>query len=838
MATQSAQAALALSAIKTLARTFAAVLALSLSAPARSDESGNGALAEVIVTGTRQTGVLAAQSASPIQIIGAEALAAASANGELVATLAALIPSLTAQAYGGDMGNLALQAKLRGLSPNHVLVLVDGKRRHTTANLAVLGGPYQGGAGVDLNFIPVSAIDHIEVLTEGAAAQYGTDAIAGVINIILKTSATGAEVSTTHGGYFKGDGPTHQIAGNAGFAPVDGAYLNVTGEVGNHGHSFSGGIDPRVIDPANVASYPNSNMPGIPGYPYLNRIAGDAEYHLKVAAFNTGLPLNDGGELYAVGTYGQKDANSIENYRLPTKAVYKDPVSGVVTYRFPLGFNPREAIEETDYGLTLGFKGVTAGWHWDLASVYGADSVAISTIDSINVGLYGSVGASPSSFADGRFKASQWTTSLDVGRDVVVGLAEPLMIAMGGEYRRDTYAIGSGSADSYIDGGAASYPGFTPTDAGVHARDNYAAYIDLAAHPTSAWSVDAAGRYERYSDFGSTTVGKLTSRYEVSPLFALRGTVSTGFRAPTLAEEYYSSTNVAPLQAFVQLPPNARAASLLGVGEGLKPEASTNVSVGAVWRPSPHLLATLDLYRIKIRNRIVGSGAIYGTINGTVVAPDVVAAIIANGNALDPTVISTGVNIFENGVDTRTQGADLTVTLPALYDFGSIDWSIGATYNDTLVTRVAASPPQLDGQALFDKTALSDLTTAAPRYVVNLGALVRVGKWSVTARESIYGPSSEYGNDNGDATGTPIYYSTRIPTTPITALDVAYDMTTAIRISVGANNLFNRFPPPINSRQLAAFRAADDNAAVAIHPAFSPFGINGGTYYAKLRVRF
>src|SRR6201996_8507763 len=232
----------------------AAPAAYAAAAPAASDESPDSlSVSEVIVTGTRQSGMIAAESPAPIQIISPEVLKAASGNPDLMTTLAQVIPSLSMQAFGADQSGQTLQVKLRGLSPNDVLILINGKRRHTTSNLAVdNGSPYQGGANVDLNFIPLDAIDHIEVLTDGAAAQYGTDAIAGVVNIILKKNSSGGVLNGTYGQYFKGGGITSDGSGNAGAEPTPGGYFNVTADFKNHGHSNAGALDERVVNPANL----------------------------------------------------------------------------------------------------------------------------------------------------------------------------------------------------------------------------------------------------------------------------------------------------------------------------------------------------------------------------------------------------------------------------------------------------------------------------------------------------------------------------------------------------------------------------------------------------------
>jgi iron complex outermembrane recepter protein len=804
-----------------------------------------GGLDEVIVTGTRQSGQRAADSPAPIQILSAEALKNASGSPDLMSTLAQIVPSLTISPIGGDAGGLSLQAKLRGLSPNHVLVLVNGKRRHTTANLMVDAGAYQGGAGVDLNFIPLDAIDHIEVLTDGAAAQYGTDAIAGVINIILKKNSSGGSLGGTWGNYMNGGGNTNDVSGNAGFAPADGAYFNITGEVHGHGHSDVGAIDPRVIDPKNLATYPNSNEPSAPGYPNLNLGGGDAEWRNKIFAINTGIDFEGGTEVYAFGTYGKKKANSYENYRQPNKVAYTDPTTGVTTYPLPYGFDPREQTDETDSQETVGVKGVVADWNWDLSSGYGIDKVPLSTTESANAGTYALNGVlTPSNYYDGFLRATQWTSTVDINRDFNVGMAGPLNVAFGGEYRRETYSIGAGIPLSYLSGGAQSYPGFTPADAGTWSRKNQAGYIDLAAKPIEALRLDAAGRFEHYSDFGDAKVGKLTARYDFDPEFAIRGTVSNGFRAPTLAEEYYASTNVAPTTAFAQLPPNSPGGKLLGLGTGLQPEHSLNYSLGFVFRPLPSMSATLDVYQITVTNRIVGTGSIYGSVNGvpTAAAGAVNAAIAANGNQLDPQVVatgSTGINLFANGIDTRTRGADLVFNFPVDYVFGKIDWSVGATYNDTSITKLPAGPAQLAGAQLYNATAISDLTTATPKYIVNLGALWTYGKYTVNLLEKIYGPSSEWENDDGDnPTNSPVYFKSSIGVSPITNLDLAYQVQDHLKLSIGAVNLFNKFPNHLNGELLARYASHDDTSATFDYSSWSPYGIDGGFYYARAMFTF
>ena len=853
-----------------LGAVLTAGLAALVGANAWADvpQSDASAPAEIIVTGTRTSGLAVMDSPAPVQLLSADALKAASGSPDLMATLAQVVPSLTMQAFGYDMAEQTLLAKLRGLSPNHVLVLVNGKRRHTTANLAVdTGTPYQGGAGVDLNFIPLDSIDHIEVLTDGAAAQYGTDAIAGVINIILKKNSSGGSITGTAGQYGNAEGKTNDVSLNSGFEPGSGAYFNVTGEIRNHGHSNESGIDERVINPANLATYPNSNMVNVPGYPYLNQGLGDGQQRQKLVAFNSGVDFEGGTELYLFGSYGHKNAAAFQNYRLPSKASYIDQTTGDTIYPYPFGFNPLESIDEDDFQTNLGIKGTAGTWKWDLTTGFGADNVAESTLDTYNTGYSALYNVpSPTNIYDGRLHATQWTTTADFDRDFDIGWAGPLNVALGAEYRRETYSIAAGAPISYLVGGASGYPGFTPSDAGSHSRDNEAVYVDFAAKPIDKLRIDAAARSEHYSDFGNATVGKLTGRYDFSEQFAVRGTVSDGFRAPTLAEEYYTSTVVGSTSAFAQLAPNSAGGKLLGLGNGLQPEHSVNLSLGLVWRPTPTLNATLDIYQITVTNRVVGSGQIIGSAGGTIYSPLVNSAIIASGNPIDPDVVATGttgINVFANGIDTQTRGADLVFSLPTNFDFGKVLWSIGATYNSTTITKYATTPASLAGgnppiDELYDPTAYADLTTATPKYVVNLGALLTIGKFSANLLEKIYGPSSDYEPDDGDnGEGGPFppcapggglficpgnfeYYRNTIPVTAITNLDLSYQLSARTKVSLGALNLFNKFPPHLNATLLSHesnFYYGDSNSVIQ-YPIFSPFGINGGFYYLKASFSF
>jgi iron complex outermembrane receptor protein len=778
------------------------------------------ALDGVIVTGTRQTGLKAADSPAPIQILDAGMLERSGKAG-LIEALVQNVPSFTADAKGGDASALTLSARLRGMSPNHTLVLVNGKRRHGTSNLNVSAGPYQGGAAADLGLIPVSAISRIEVLQDGAAAQYGSDAIAGVINIILKDNPQGGSLGLEAGGYGDGGGKTGNLAANIGLQPFAGAVLNLSAETRYHGHSDRSDLDARFVPPQLTAA--NANVKNVPGYPYVNHTFGDARVRQDLVAANATLALGGGAQAYGFATFGDKRAEAIQNYRGP----------GTAPTVFPLGFSPVEIHEEKDGALTLGVRGALGErWNYDLSASYGQDKADVLLDESINAQLLRETGRTPTSFYEGYLKARQASTTLDLSRDIDVGWAGPLNLSVGLEHRVDGYSIGAGDTASSYRGGAAAFPGYSASDAGSHARHNTSAYVDVAGTPVPGLRFDAAVRAERFSDFGSAVVGKLTGRYDLGPGLGLRATVSNGFRAPTLAEDYYSATAVSPTTASVILPSASPAARLLGV-PALTAEKSRNLSTGIIARPSAKLSASLDVYVIEVRDRILQSGTLNGVFNGAVVSQVVNNAIAANGNIIPAGVTSSGVALYSNAADTRNTGADLVVGYSADYGgWGTVDWSGAANVSRARVIDVKPVPAVLGSQRVFDATARSFLENAAPTYRVNLGALWRSGGWTVNVRENLFGASSyESTLDNVK------YFHNRNRSKALTDLEISRQFGGGWSVSVGANNLFNVYPDELN----ADYRAVLDKAGrqnVARYASSSPVGINGAYYYGKATLRF
>ena len=761
-------------------------------APAAAD--AGDAAESVIVTGTRESNVKARDSVAPVDVLPASALEATGAT-DLRDALERILPSLNHAAYAGDYGALTDTVQLRGLSPDHVLILINGKRRHTTANIYADGGPLQGSAPVDLDLIPLSAIDHIEVLRDGAAAQYGSDAIAGVINIILKSANHGGDVTANTGNYYDGGGFTAGGGGDIGTSLGDDGFLHLSADYRHHNHSVRSGVDTRtgVVD---------------------NDIYGDPEIERESLAYNAVKPLSaDGIELYSFATYAHRDAQAYENYRLPT----------ILPAIYPGGFSPRATIDENDYAATFGLRGDhLLGWHWDLSSTYGGDDNGLRVINTGNPGLYKATGSTPTSFHIANFAITQWTNTLDLTQPFEVGLSAPLNVAFGGEWRRETYKIRPGDPASYTDGGSQSEQGLAPINAGSHSRSNSAGYVDLATDLLPHWQIDLAGRHEHYTDFGDTTSGKLSTRYDFTPRFALRATVSNGFRAPSLAQEYYAALGVSPTGASGQIAAGSPAARALGAGS-LQPEKSLSFSLGAVAEPLDGLHTTLDGYLIRITNRIVDGGSYNGQ--------QAINALQQNGVNLPPGVIPADVTaiFFSNGADTKTYGVDLTADYrTALGGAGSIDWDAAVNYNRTLLTRIGLDG---NGNPLLDAQQAAYLTSDSPESKIIVGGTWKDSGVSAALHEIRYGKTvalDQYYTGPNAYSITTFYPSINNPRY-VTNLELGYAWQ-GFQWIVGADNLFNIYPKelPLAQRYLGAAR----------FDSYTGVGINGGYYYTRLTYSF
>ncbi|WP_434213018.1 TonB-dependent receptor plug domain-containing protein [[Pseudomonas] boreopolis] len=876
-------------------RLAAAVLLMGqvapvLAADAPADDAKTLDAITVISTGTRKSNMAVTDSPAPIQLVSLEKLASTAAP-DLQNAIANQVPSYNANQVGSDMASQTLTAALRGLSPNHTLILINGKRLHNTANVSA----GTGAAAPDLSFIPEAAVDHVEVLTDGAAALYGSDAIAGVINIILKKNPDGGEVTAGYSGYQDGGGRDFKWGANLGFGDTQN-FFNLSVEAENRQSVYRfvpSAMGACIQNPADCRAnglgmqdfaLSAANLQAVfnPKFPYLNNWLNPPEVHRKALYFNSGAVLSDSVSFYAFGGYGKKTASSEENYRAPDQLMGYTDASGTEQYRYPYGFNPSEYADEDDYTLTAGLTGFVADWTWDASTTYGKDKMDVYTINSMNQNLWNEFGYTPTDFYDGTFTASQWTSDLNATRDFDVGLSSPLTFNAGVEYRQDKYAISPGDAASYYKTGASSFPGYNPaTNTGSYSRNSYSVFADAIFYPLEKWLVDTAVRYEHYSDFGSKTIGKLTTRYDFSDSFAVRATASTGFRAPTLGEEYYSAVNVSPSGAYPQLQPNGSAAASLGFG-ALKPETSTNFSLGFVFNPLTHLTSTLDFYRITIKDRIDRGSFCY--VSGSAPCDPVSGAETDSYNtalgqalvdggylgSIDPTASDEGsldtsarqnisVYLFNNALDTRATGVDWVTNYLTPFDWGSVDWILAANYNKLDVIKVKEAPASLGGGSMYSTATLINMENASPKFRVNLGATINVGKFSINVTEAIYGPQYQWAdtntNDEGMGNEFPdevlaqldtrvmdgrTYYKEKIGVLATTNLSISFKPNDKWTLTVGGDNIFNKYPDKYPAAVWDWVTSHYENqwGYLTKYQTGSPIGYFGGRWYAKLAYRF
>jgi iron complex outermembrane receptor protein len=759
-------------------------------------------LQSVVVTGTFAKNRRTIDSESPIDILTSRDLQS-TGSGELATVLSRLLPSLNfARATGADASDAVRPAQLRGLSPDQTLVLVNGKRRYTSAVVNVNGSLGRGSAPVDLNAIPLAAIDHVEVLRDGAAAQYGSDAIAGVINIILKKGAAGGDIEVGYGQTQERDGKQKSIKGSAGFALGDDGWVRVSAEVADRG-------------PTNRAGRDFSN-PLEPRYGQVNLRYGDAESKPATVFINSEYHLSDNLDWYAFGGYGQRDTSAGATWRA---GLVKDKNGQYVTRSsiFPEGFLPIQNSTLTDQSLVTGLRGEAAGWRWDASLNYGSNKFKLDLDNTVNFDL---AAASPTHFHVGSLKNEQTVLNLDAAREFPVAyFTGPLTVAVGTEARHEKYTIGAGEKASYAGGGSQGFAGFRPENAGSHSRHNESIYVNLEAEATKNLSGGVALRHERYSDFGSTTSAKGSARYAFTDALSLRGTVSSGFRAPSLAQQYYTitttnfqvdkDTNVntaIETGTFAVNTPQARA---LGA-QDLKPEKARNYSLGLQFQPNRNFTTTVDAYRIDIDDRILFSA------NLNLQKTALQAQLAAQGTPVG------AARYFTNAVDTRTEGVDIVSTYRIdLQEKDRLDLTVAYNHNKSSVERVADNPAILTANnlKLIDRQTIARTTVASPKDKFSLAADYGFGIWNV------HGLVTRYG-------------SFTVPQN-VAKLDQTYDPQWVLDVSgsvklgknwrlvAGIDNVTNRYPAQVTSAGNL------NNSGTQPYSNFAPNGFNGRYYYAK-----
>ncbi|MCQ8239799.1 TonB-dependent receptor plug domain-containing protein [Rhizosaccharibacter radicis] len=779
--------------------SIAGTSAASRSAPGASADAGEA----IIVTGTREFAKKARTSLAPVDIVTSRQLRE-TGQPDLRDALTQLLPSLTVPTFGFDTGALTDSFSLRGLSPNETLVLVNGKRRHGTANLYSNAGPQQGSTPADIDLIPISAVDHVEVLRDGASAQYGSDAVAGVVNIILKQGPSDANIQSITGAFYKGDGFTQDVSGDKGVALGANGFLHLSGEVRHQDPTNRGAPDSRVSDP---------NLNGD-----LNKLLGTPENTREVFSANAGYDITERVQAYGFATYGHKYGQSYQNYRLPNSlpAIY------------PYGYSPLETLVENDWAITAGLKGDDLfGFRWDASTTYGHDYDTIGVINSANTALFASGGLRQTDFHVADYDAGQWTNNLDLSRAVTLPvLPAPLNIAFGAEQRYETYGLGAGEPNAYLSGGAQALPGLLPALAGNYSRNVYAGYIDLSTQIVPHWQVDLAGRFEHYTDAGDTETGKVSTRYDFSRRFALRATISNGFHAPTLAQEHYSNLNVSPSAASGILPTNSAAARSIGASP-LKPERSTTVTGGFTAEPIDRLHVAVDVYQINLRDIITQGGQYNGA--AAITALGEAGLILPAGALSNPTGVAA--RYFANVASTRTQGLDVTATyLTRLGQYGRIDWDAALNINRTRLTHAGTDSR---GLPFLSAQNVAYLTSAYPRSKLVAGGRWSNGRWDFAFHERRVGQTvnelTAYYNLNQSTVSSTRFNQMINQPRFLTDLELGYRISDALHIALGADNAFNAVPSsvPYANRYLGVPR---------YYTSTSQIGINGGFYYLRLNV--
>lgn len=831
---------------------------------------------DIVVTGSRFGARVVTDSPVPIDSISSDDLAKAG-NTDLQSKIKVVVPSFsTPRPVAAGTNDFLTPPTLRGLSTGQVLVLVNGKRRHTNAELNSNNQIGRGDVAYDFNAIPVAALARVEVLRDGAAAQYGSDAISGVINLQLDGSL-GTLAQARFGMTTKGDGEDFQAALAHGFAIAGDGFLRLTGSYQHHLSTNRARPDTRqqyfgnnngvlVLPSGNFGSgvgLTPSNGTLDPREGTFNRnnwFYGEPEYRNASVFLNSEVPLSDAVTVYAFGGYNQLNGISFNFIR---RAGQNENVRAI----FPDGFRPSQLSRLENYSSAIGVKGDDlGGFSWDLSTGYGVSQNKLRVVNSVNTSLGTQ---SPTEFYRGGSRFRQWTTNLDLAREIPVGDDSPLRVAIGAEYRKEFYTLLAGDAASYqnggvpiLDGPSAGTPapvgvqsaiGVSPSDVLPGSRNSKAAYVEIEKELADRFLLSAALRHEDYSDFGTTTDYRLAGRLDLVGGLALRGSIGTGFRAPALAQSFYSQTDFSFISGQLLrvriFSVNDPVATLIGASP-LKPEVSKNMSVGAVFS-NGGLAASIDAYRIKLDDRIAISSNFQSTALTNFLAsrgfPGIAAAAF-----------------LTNAVDTTTEGIDVTGRYRTDLGAGSLTATLAANFNRTKFDRIAGTPAALSAigvtTPLVDLTQQVRLSRSTPKDKQTLNLAWDSGPWSVSVTGTRYGKVAQVALTNVTparvAVLTPGYDVELVPSPSnpansdiiqkfradiIADLDVSYELNDRLTFGVGAANVFDQTPEgPIASTvaSVAAGTNGADNAGIFPYANISPYGVSGRFLYAKATYRY
>lgn len=769
----------------------------------------------IVITGSRRAGRTVLESAVPIDVISSEQLIMGSADTNDI--LRTVIPSYNVQQTSVGGGTPFIRPPtLRGLPADQILVLVNSKRRHRSAlvNLAGGGSLSQGAHATDLATIPSIAIKQVEVLRDGASAQYGSDAIAGVLNFILKDSNEGASISTQWGQMYEGDGESFRVQGNIGLPLSENGFVNISGEFSTQDPTQRG-LDPLPALAAFAESATTSEQ--LADIERQQPRWGSPRGQALRVFVNAGLDLTDDDELYFFGNYSDSFSSNRFVYRTVTNTAFRqsaiDPTFDLRDI-YPYGFTPRFSADMFDMSAALGIRGSAFGkGNYDVSGTLGRNRLEYEIGNTFNPSLgY----ESPTTVKVGDLIQSESAVDAEIVYPFDVGFNSPLSAAFGVEYRHQDYEITGGDVGGYIQGplsdlliGTSGVASQSPSDAGQFMQDSLSAYVDLETDVTENWLVNVAARYDDYSDFGDTINGKFATRYELSEGLALRGSVSTGFRAPTPGQSRTNNTqtgfNGADPITIQVVSPFSPAAKYFGA-EDLTPEESINYTIGFTSEPTEDVVLTIDFYRIEVEDRIALSGQIALTDADRVA---LAGLGVAGANAIGR------VQFFTNTFDTQTEGVDIVATYNR--DFGSLgstDFTLAYNYNSTEVTKI-------DDPAIINAERELEIEGSIPKHTAVFTTVYNKGPFNGLIRLNYY---DKWTDRNGGITEE---FSGAL----LADIEASYTFKDRYKVAVGATNLFDKYPEELGSTFL-------QQGFGIVYPFSTPYGYNGGSYYLRLTAEF
>jgi iron complex outermembrane receptor protein len=825
-----------------------------------------------VVIGSRARHTAAEELAVPVDVYTSEQIAQQGTT-ETSQILQSLSPSVNFPRQSvTDANDIVRPFTLRGLSPDHTLVLVNGWRWHQTAVLNTFAyGMGAGSSGVDLNALPGGAVERIEVLRDGAAAQYGSDAIAGVVNVVLKEGKFTPFLNATAGQHVTGkgyqnDGTTVDLNGGVGIGLGRGS-LGLFGEFQQRDPTNRAWADPYLVDAAGIADSIDPDNGQIivkrNSLPQPNLHWGDGLEKNSMTFANFRMPLGASGtsEVYAFGGYAHRVGTGNGYWRYFDSARNWPEI-------YPQGFLPEFRPKVEDFSAAGGARSRIGGWALDFGGTFGVNRFDYHLRNTNNAslgpcletacapGADGVLGTGPgdpaydddpkipnqTSFFAGRLLRREAIGALNLARQLEVGLPGPLNVAVGAAYRWEQYKIEAGETASWINGnhlsqdssgaapaGSSVFAGFSPTDASDNDRTNFGAYADLETRLSSQLLANVAGRFEHYSDFGSRVSGKLALRLQPSPRLVVRGAASTGFRAPGLSQSFFSHVTTSYVAGQLievgNFPVDHPAAKLLGA-KSLKEETSLNLSGGFAFTPRDNLTLTVDVFHIKINDRI---------LLGATFDDDTTLAILAAGGFTG----IAGVQYFTNGLDTRTQGIDVAATYRVpVGEASTVTLDAGVNYTKNKITHIDPLPAVLqnsDEPGLIDTVTYIAITEERPDWRGTLSGLYETGRFTALGRVSYFGGFSSaqpgFCDDCRETYGGKALFD----------VELGYRFN-QVKLAVGARNLFDTYPDQPSSEKVVdpstGDRAMDYNNNFGTFPwaAASPFGYNGRFLYSRVEM--